>query len=429
MLFFCIFVKNSILSIKPVSMKNKYNFKKANIKSPNFSSIICLGLMIMVGFSSSVFGQENLIIRGGTINMSGNSSIKTNSLIIDNSGTLNIKSQSNTIVVNGDIINNSSSTKQINGTVIFEGSTNQTIGGSQETEFSSIEVNKTNSITEILLKQNILVNNKLNLKNGKIELSDFNINFLETGELLNENNTNFIKSDLGFGKIKAYRFINKGTNSNIAGLGIDIITTNFIGYKTIERFHQSRTNVTESINRFYKIPNFGEINKDNYISIKYLTSETNGLNESELTLINQNDKFEITSIKSTIDLYNKIVSTDLLTTSSISDKDENSIFTLSTLKTNTPPSINIKTEIGTNFKAYYSRSNQSIEIQFLADENGFSALELTNSLSKSVLRKDISTIEGENSYSLNVSELATGSYFLVYRNNKKQYSVKLIITK
>lgn len=410
-------------------MKKRYNFKKSIIKAPLPSIIFSLGFALLIGFSSSLSGQENLIIRGKSVSMSGNSLIKTNSLIIDHSGTLCIKNQSNTIVVNGDMINNSVTTKHINGTITFEGNANQTIGGDQEIEFSNIEVNKTNSNGQILLKQNISVNNKLNLKNGKIELSDFNINLLETGELLNETNSNYIKSDLGFGKIVATRLISEGSNNNIAGLGIDITTNNFAGIKTIERFHQSKTNVIESINRFYRIPNFGKINKNNYISIKYLASEVNGLNESELTLINQNDKFEITSIKSNIDITKQIISSDLMQTASISDKDEHSIFTLSTLKTINSDDLSYQPEVETSFKAYYSKSNQSIEIQYTSTSDCKSTLELLNSLAKSVTRKDISTIKGENFYSLNVSELATGPYFLIFLDNNKRKSIKLIITK
>ncbi len=410
-------------------MKNIYYFKKADIKPLLYSSFLSLGLLITMGVSTNLFGQENLIIRGVSLKMNGNSCIKTNSLIIDNSASLDIKSQLNVIILNGDIINNSNSSKQIKGTIIFTGNTNQIIGGSQVTQFSNIEINKSNKNSELLLKQNILVNNKLNMKSGKIELSDFNINFLESGELLNETSSSFIKSDLGFGKITANRFITKGINSNIAGLGIDIITNNYIGYKTIERSHQSRTNVTESINRFYKIPNFGEINKDNYISIKYLPTEINGLNESELTLINQNDKYEITSIKSTIDINNKIVSTDLLTTCSISNKDESSIFTLSTLTSNSPQLIDSKTETESNFKAYYAKSNQSIEIRFNSDNEEVSILELNNSLSKMVLRKQFSTSKGENFYSMIIPDLATGTYILFLKNNNKTKYIKLFITK
>lgn len=254
------------------------------------SNSICQSLRIQNGGSISITNGKNLILsnislrvdNGGTLNVNGKLTINSGATLLVSGGTIStggiFENLANTTMFNGQINTNSdfknnSNFNLINGSisvsnefkntgtfsisggsidleenfknndsfistggeVIFSGNSIQQINGVNPSTFSDLTINNSSGV--ILLVNNNIYGD-LALTNGDLNISDKEINFGNTGTLVNENASNRIVTldGGGFpiegGTLKATR---TNPSGNIAGLGLIINPSSPLGNTVITR--------------------------------------------------------------------------------------------------------------------------------------------------------------------------------------------------
>lgn len=400
------------------------DFWKLNLK------IISLVFLIS---GTSTYGQSYISVKGGSLKMSGNATIKADHLIVKEAGVVQMTSDNNFLTLTGDLVNNSGQTLQLNqGTVAFVGTPAQNINGSSNFVFQNIGVNASN----LVLGQDIQVNGSLTLVKGNVDLRNKNLDLSNTGEIVNETNENRIKSTdgmnegKGIGKIYATRFIGFGENYNVAGLGIDINSNSYVGIKTITRSHfTSNVGETSSISRSFSLPEFGKFTEDNNVTIHYFQNELNGLSESNLAIFSYKNSKLSESYPTSIDNTSKKAFPQLASlniTNNNSGDDGYSNFTLA-YKTTLNEDNKTNEFDGENFKAFYAPSSNTVNIQYVAKEPKNFTVNIYNALSVKVTSMNFVVQEGENTLRIDVSNFRKSMYFLSMSNKKQIFSSKFII--
>jgi hypothetical protein len=219
-----------------------------------------------------------------------------------NSGTGQVVSSGTggLLKIEGDLTNNGSDLNFNNVKVMFSGSNDISINGSGNLTFNKVEVAKVPTLSGskapgkvITLNRAINVNDSLKMTVGQIDLRNSILDLGTTGLIINETNDNRIKATdgatdgAGTGYIVALRTLSSGSNPNVAGMGIDVNTSTYIGAKTLKRGHQIQMGTgsftsNQSVMRYYDLPGFGDVNAANYITFHYFENELNGHSESEL---------------------------------------------------------------------------------------------------------------------------------------------------
>ncbi|MEI6348824.1 MAG: hypothetical protein WCP69_12830 [Bacteroidota bacterium] len=427
---------------KLFTKKNKNMYFKAKMYMSYafvFSFIIFL--------SSSTYSQSYLTLKNASIKMNGDASLITNSIILNREGVIKMTSNSNNLVIQGNLVNNTGLTNHLDrGNVIFSGNSNQEIAGADKILFNNIVINKIASSEVVSLKQDIDVNGSLKMTKGTIDLENYNINLGALGKVENETNENRIKSSnlnstgYGNGQIISTPYLISGVNNNIAGLGIDINSNTYFGEQTIIRSHQNKPinkSSASSISRSFSLSNFGKITEENNFSIHYFPVELNGLSEDELAIYKIGHSMESTPIKSSIDNINKKASSEIDNEVNIvqtENFDEMNTYTLGLKSTITNPIIanNIITQSlnsSDTFKSYYSSNDQTINIEFNSSEISIYKISVFNPLSKKMVEFVFPVNKGENKAVINASNFSNSMYIITMFNDTKQYTSKTIINK
>ena len=73
---------------------------------------------------------------------------------------------------------------------------------------------------------------------------------------------------------------------------------------------------------------------------------------------------------------------------------------------------------------YPNPSNHSVQIHFLANQ-GNSTIKVTDLLGRTVLEKNITTVEGQNRHTLDLSALSSAVYLLSLKNGSHQVIKKI----
>lgn len=400
------------------------DFWKSNLK---------IILIIFVFGGTMAYSQNYISVKGGSLKMSGNATIKADHVILKEAGVMQMTSDNNHLTLSGDFVNNSGRILQLNqGTVAFVGTPAQNINGSNDFVFQNIEVNA----NKLVLGQDIQVNGTLTLIKGNVDLRNNSLDLSNTGEIVNElNNHRIIATDgfsegKGIGKIYATRFIDFGQNYNIAGLGIDINSTSYVGIKTIVRSHlTSNIGETVSIARSFTLPEFGNFSENNNVTIHYFQNELNGLNENNLAIYSFKNSKLSESFPTSIDNTSKKAFPQLtsLSISNNNSSDGYSNFTLA-YKTKLNDDNNNTNEVdGENFKVFYAPSSKTVNIQYVAKESKNFTVSIYNALSAKVTSMNFVVQEGENSLRIDVSNLRKSMYFVSMSNKKQIFSSKFII--
>lgn len=222
------------------------------------------------------------------------------SLYIENT-SLELKPNA-TLEVHGDFMNFGTFIAGSESEVIFNGSVIQSIGGNDSTTFYNLTLNNTlNDEYNLILEQDINVKNDLTLTNGILKLNQQIVNLGTTGNIIDENNDNYIFCECPNAYIRAVRTINDAgveVDAGNIGLGITPGIDRPLGTLEIIRRHQRIENadgLLESISRVYEvkdilgsqIPNNGDLKAT--LKVKYLTHELNGITEQNLSIYRQPD--------------------------------------------------------------------------------------------------------------------------------------------
>ena len=365
----------------------KFVYLKKNIKQNkayiSMKFKICIYLIIFIllfTFNYKVNSQDLLCVKEdinitSTCALTVKGSIKGTSASIDNDGILDLT---------GDWTNNASSTflKSTNnsGEVIFNSSASQTITGTQTTTFYDLTIN--NSGTGIILGHNINVEHYLTMTDGDIDLQNDTIALSTTGSLTGETAANRIKvSDPAnhTGTITATRDVSNVTNYNIAGLGMELTTTENLGSTTIIRGHQQQQGSGSfsgnySIFRYYDIlPTNSE---ETTIRFNYFEDELNGHSESELIMYHDIGYWQ--PISTTTDATNDRVTAATNSFSKFTIGSESFPLPIELLDFTAKWYNTEQTQSLLNWVTASETNNQYFEIQKSKDANNWEQLEIIN---------------------------------------------------
>lgn len=208
-----------------------------NNATPN--SILCQSIRIQNGGNITFNNGMNLAIsniifeisNGGTLNANGELTINSGASLLVTGGT---------ITTGGDFKNNGLFTNY-SGEVILNGLTTQQIKGSSPSVFHNLTIDNSH---DVVLIKDIWVNGNLTLNNGNLNISDREIDFGNTGTIVNETTANRIAvfdgggfPTTGSGTLKATR---TNPTGNVAGLGLNITNSSSpLGLTTITRGHET----------------------------------------------------------------------------------------------------------------------------------------------------------------------------------------------
>lgn len=179
----------------------------------------------------------------------------------------------------------------------FIGSISSTIGGTKGLNYRKFEIAKTASSYTVNLAvcPSYQIFDELKMTQGQLDLRDYWLDLGTTGVVSNETNANRIKATdgstegKGVGTISATRTLIDGSNTNIAGLGIDINSSTFTGEHQITRGHHmlqgsGSFSGNVSVNRWFYVPDFQQVTSSNEIVFHYFEDELNGHSEDELVM-------------------------------------------------------------------------------------------------------------------------------------------------
>ncbi len=251
------------------------------------SGLSSLFFLFLLGFCINASAQTYFKVSGGNVKIQGDALMKTNNLVLENNASINVESDQAGLTISGNLQNFSNTNLILEkGNLRFEGTQKQTISGNNSFEFNNVEI----STNELEFKQNAVVNKTLSMEKGVINLCNHDLHLSKNAIILNETNENRIKSEVsgiaGKGKIIAEVDLNYGMNSNVAGLGIDVNSSTFVGRQIIERHHDQIQLDAEntSIKRGFYLPNFGEVSSINYVNIHYFPKELSSKTLDKLTV-------------------------------------------------------------------------------------------------------------------------------------------------
>lgn len=293
------FFKNKIMK----SLLNKYDlepyFKRKGFKASLF-------LLCFFGIFSTLSAQTYFKVSGGNVNINGNAHLKTENLIISNESSINVSSDNAGIVLNGNLENQTNETQVFEkGSIVFQSEKKQKISGSNHFEFNDVQL----KTKELELQQDIVVRNSIVFDSGDLNLQDKNLSLALNARVVNESNQNRIYSELAgvnsTGKVIAEVNLNNGMNQNVAGLGIDINSTSYVGRQIIERHHNQIQLDAEnkSIKRGFYLPSFGEVSSINFVNIHYFSSELSNQSHEKLSVYALGNNLENVQINTKINEF------------------------------------------------------------------------------------------------------------------------------
>ena len=79
--------------------------------------------------------------------------------------------------------------------------------------------------------------------------------------------------------------------------------------------------------------------------------------------------------------------------------------------------------------AYPNPTHSQVNLIYTAQGSGSADVTITSEFGNTVFHKQVSTVAGQNNYSLNIGELASGIYILRITDSKTLRYQKLLITK
>lgn len=232
----------------------------------------CLFLfLVVIVFSNNplaaqhaLFSDEAFIFLsdGASINIEGDAYISGEN-VVDNHGEITITGNLNTD--NQPFLANNS--------VIFIGNEAQYIQGNQTLHFENIEVNKPGE--KLILLTDITVTNTLLLFEGIFDIEDYDLNLESTGEILGENNTNYITGQNG--EIIAFKTLNQPVLEDIGNMSFTLTSPSVFGLTTIRRNHLpiSLPNGESSIRTNYVLETMQQSTELNTITMGYRSDNLN----------------------------------------------------------------------------------------------------------------------------------------------------------
>lgn len=198
------------------------------------------------------------------------------------SGTVvKLNNGTNLVLDQMDFENKGTFSDGASSTIKFTGANDNGIYASLTLEFYNLEISKSAGAT-VLLQKNIVVENNLNIAQGKLNLNTFKLT-LDDGQIIGENATNYITGTNG-GFIEITTDLNSPDQANPGNLGIEITSVANLGQTVIQRGHEEQTSNEggKSILRYYDITPVNNTGLNATFRMYYNDAELNGIPENEL---------------------------------------------------------------------------------------------------------------------------------------------------
>ena len=234
--------------------------------------IIWIVVSMLHGMTAQVINHgAHVYVQDGAILTVEGSLINQDTGSITNHGTMIIK---------GSLLNNSSQNlNDGNGLLELAGNSTDSIGGTNLSRFYDLRINHSSGI---LLTQHIQVDHHLQMMSGNLDLGGHDITLADTASLLDE--ADFRRIFGSSGKIQTTRDLFM-PDSNIAGLGVGILSGAVLGTSTISRDHIIRqVGNGSSIERSFSISPENNENLDATLIFHYFDSELNSQDPNKLSL-------------------------------------------------------------------------------------------------------------------------------------------------
>jgi|GEM_PF-3205550 len=220
-------------------------------------------LVFFLGLVVASFGQSQLIIKGGHVNINGPVSL---------------------VLQNGDLVNDGT-LQATDGQVVLTGTALTTIGGTGTTSLFDVLLNKPGQ--SVLLTAPLTVDRNLQFVQGQLDLNGFDLTLGQAqGILLNESEQHRVVGAIG-GEVVKTIDLNAPTNINPGNLGLTISTPANLGPTTLRRGHQPPVLPEDvGIARYFSVTPTEALTQDATLTFSYFDAELNGLPEAELTFWN-----------------------------------------------------------------------------------------------------------------------------------------------
>jgi hypothetical protein len=232
---------------------------------------------------ASIIGQGVLQIQNSSAEVNGNLAIESN-LFIGNGAILTINPSSTVefhrnLYVNGELNTNGQA-------IAFAGGENSMIRGTGIV-LNDVIVNKQSENLELTLDNNITINGNLTLTMGDVNLNGKQLTLGSNSTLIGETFDNRVHG--ADGTITTTRNINAPNALNVAGLGIELTSSENFGSTTVVRGNSQKVfNAGYGINRYYEIHPTNNDDLDATMKFNYFEDELNTnlgtITEGELDL-------------------------------------------------------------------------------------------------------------------------------------------------
>ena len=232
---------------------------------------------------ASIIGRGFLQVKTASAELTGNLAVESNLEILTGSIlTLNPSSTvefHRNLFIFGQLNTN-------NQAISFSGGENSELRSSNIT-LHDVIVNKQSEDLELTLNGNLTINGNLTLIMGDVNIRNNQLTLGSNSSLIGETADNRVHGTTG--TITTTRNINAPNNMNVAGLGIELTSSENFGSTTVVRGNSQKVfNAGFGINRFYEIHPTNNNDLDATMKFNYFEDELNTnlgtINEGELDL-------------------------------------------------------------------------------------------------------------------------------------------------
>jgi hypothetical protein len=333
-----------------------------------------------------------------------------------------IKTVNNAFIIldNMNLVNNGNFVQAIGGgTTKFTGNADVNISGSSTTTFDKLNVAKTS--TKVALQQNVNIVGQVNFTSGLLDLTNSVLNLGTTGTVNGEMETSRIFT-LGNGYVQIINTLNAPAAANPGNLGAIITSTKNLGSVTIRRGHSAQANVSGTapgILRYYDILPANDAGLKATLRFQYFDAELNGLTEATLELWTQNKKGWTNvgySSRSTVNNYVEKTGISTLSRWTLSAASKSALTTMNTIYTaEISPQTTIKdnSEIKNQLSVWPNPVLQSVNVTITVINSSSISLKLYDAKGSLILMRQGKLSADKNVMTIDMSNLATGTYNLV----------------
>ena len=357
-------------------------------------------ILLLTGCVLQSTAQGSLIITPGTFMVSVNNAY----LVIDNVNLVN----------NGILIQAIGS-----GTTRFTGNMDVSISGTSPSRYDRWDVDKNGSTVKLM--QNITVGSELNFTSGLIDVGNSVLDLGTVGMLKGERENSRIYS-FGAGYVQAMNLMNMPSMANPGNLGATITSNKNLGNVTVKRGHlaQNISGTSFGIRRYYDILSAIDNGLKATVRLNYFDSEVDASGDTvglEFWEGNKtkwiNDGFTSRDI-----IQNYVEKTNLNSLSTRwtlapAKKDLHSVITLISGKITIPPPVADNYQLKNQLSVWPNPALQFVNVTISTVSPSVAILKLYDSKGSLLLTKPVKLIAGKNFMTLDIKNLAEGTYNLI----------------